>query len=61
VEVMGIYQRLNDEGITILLVTHETDIAEHARRIVTFRDGLILSDETVRHRRIAPRAAEVKA
>jgi putative ABC transport system ATP-binding protein len=62
VEVMAIFQRLNDEGITILLVTHEADIAEHAKRIVTFKDGLILSDETVRHRRIAaPRAAEVKA
>jgi len=61
VEVMAIFQRLNDEGITILLVTHEADIAEHAKRIVTFKDGLILSDEAVRHRRIAPRAAEVKA
>jgi len=61
VEVMAIFQRLNDEGITILLVTHEADIAEHAKRIVTFKDGLILSDEPVRHRRIAPRAAEVKA
>jgi len=62
VEVMAIFQRLNDEGITILLVTHEADIAEHAKRIVTFKDGLILSDEPVRHRRIAPaRASEVKA
>jgi putative ABC transport system ATP-binding protein len=61
IEVMGIFQRLNDEGITILLVTHEPDVAEHAKRIVTFKDGLILSDDTVRHRRIAPRAGEVKA
>jgi putative ABC transport system ATP-binding protein len=61
VEVMGIFQRLNDEGITILLVTHEPDVAEHARRIVTFKDGLILSDEPVRQRRMAPRAPEVKA
>jgi putative ABC transport system ATP-binding protein len=60
VEVMGIFQRLNDEGITILLVTHEADIAEHGKRIVTFKDGLILSDEPVRHRRTAPRAVEVK-
>jgi putative ABC transport system ATP-binding protein len=58
---MGIFQRLNDEGITILLVTHEPDVAEHARRIVTFKDGLILSDEPVRQRRMAPRAPEVKA
>jgi putative ABC transport system ATP-binding protein len=61
IEMMGIFQRLNDEGITILLVTHEPDIAEHARRIVTFKDGLILSDEPVRRRRLAPRAAEAKA
>ena len=61
VEVMGIFQRLNEEGITILLVTHEPDIAEHAKRIVTFKDGLILTDEAVHHRRIAPRAAEVRA
>jgi putative ABC transport system ATP-binding protein len=58
-EVMGIFQRLNDEGLTILLVTHEPDIAEHARRVLTFRDGLILSDEPVRHRRLAGRLVEV--
>jgi putative ABC transport system ATP-binding protein len=59
VEVMGIFQRLNDEGLTILLVTHEPDVAEHARRIVTFKDGLILSDEQVHHRRVAGRHLEV--
>ena len=53
VEVMGIFQRLNDEGISILLVTHELDIAQHAKRIVTFKDGLILSDLEVQDRRIA--------
>ena len=53
VEVMGIFQRLNDEGLTVLLVTHEPDIAEHAKRILTFKDGLILSDVRVEHRRIA--------
>ena len=57
-EVMGIFQRLNEEGITILLVTHEPDIAAHARRIVVFKDGLILSDEPVRRRRIAARAPQ---
>jgi putative ABC transport system ATP-binding protein len=40
-------------------VTHEPDIAEHARRVLTFKDGLILSDEPVRRRRIASRLAEV--
>jgi putative ABC transport system ATP-binding protein len=60
VEVMGIFQRLNDEGLTVLLVTHEPDIAEHAKRIVTFKDGLILTDVPVAHRRHAEKAyAEV--
>jgi putative ABC transport system ATP-binding protein len=56
VEVMGIFQRLNDEGLTVLLVTHEPDIAEHAKRVVTFKDGLILSDVPVLHRRHAEKA-----
>jgi putative ABC transport system ATP-binding protein len=59
VEIMSIFQRLNDEGLTILLVTHELDVAEHARRVVTFKDGLILSDEPVLRRRLAGRLAEV--
>jgi putative ABC transport system ATP-binding protein len=59
VEIMSIFQKLNDEGLTILLVTHELDVAEHARRIVTFKDGLILSDEPVVRRRIAGRLVEV--
>jgi putative ABC transport system ATP-binding protein len=55
VEVMGIFQELNEAGLTVLLVTHETDIAQHARRIVNFRDGVLQSDEQVRNRK---RAAE---
>jgi putative ABC transport system ATP-binding protein len=43
--VLGTFQRLNEgEGRTIILITHEQDIAEHARRIVTLRDGDIVSD-----------------
>ena len=54
VEVMGIFQKLNIErGITIVLVTHESDIAEYGTRIITFRDGLVLSDFAIEHRRIA--------
>lgn len=54
VEVMEIFQRLNRErGITLLLVTHEHDIAEYAQRVVIFRDGKIKSDEPVLHRRDA--------
>jgi putative ABC transport system ATP-binding protein len=45
-EVMQLFTRLNEEhGITILLVTHEPDVAAYAKRVVTFRDGKILSDE----------------
>jgi putative ABC transport system ATP-binding protein len=54
VEVLEIFQRLNRErGITLLLVTHEHDIAEYAQRVVIFRDGKIRSDEPVLHRRDA--------
>jgi putative ABC transport system ATP-binding protein len=53
VEVMGIFQELNDQGLTVMLVTHEPDIAEHARRVVTFKDGLVLSDVRNARRRVA--------
>jgi len=54
VEVMAIFQRLNRErGITVLLITHEHDIAEYASRVVAFRDGQIVSDCPVARRRIA--------
>ncbi len=57
VEVMEIFQRLNRErGITLVLVTHETDIAEYADRIVVFKDGKIKSDRPVEHRRDAAEA-----
>lgn len=45
-DVMDLFTRLNDQhGITILLVTHEPDVAAYAKRVVTFRDGLVVSDE----------------
>jgi putative ABC transport system ATP-binding protein len=54
VEVMGIFQRLNDErGLTIVLVTHESDIAEYATRVVRFRDGRVQSDAPLVTRRRA--------
>ena len=52
-EVMGIFQSLNAEGKTVVLLTHESDIAEYARRVVAFRDGLLVSDEVVTKRRSA--------
>jgi putative ABC transport system ATP-binding protein len=57
---MEILQRLNRErGLTVVLITHEPDIAEYAERVVAFRDGRVLKDEPVAHRRDA--AAEVAA
>ena len=56
VEIMQIFQALNDQGLTIVLVTHEPDIAEFAKRIVVFRDGKIRRDDPVQKR---PRAADV--
>jgi putative ABC transport system ATP-binding protein len=55
VEIMQIFQDLNDSGLTIVLVTHEPDVAQYAKRIVVFRDGKIRRDDPVRDR---PRAAE---
>ena len=53
IEVMAIFQRLHKEGNTILIVTHEPDIAEYTRRIVRFRDGEIEGDERVENPRVA--------
>jgi putative ABC transport system ATP-binding protein len=59
-EVMHIFQTLNrEQGITVIFVTHEPDIAEHTRRVITIRDGQISSDEPVRNPRLAmPPAAD---
>ena len=46
-EIMALFGELNREGITIVLVTHEADIATHARRQVRFLDGQIVSDHTI--------------
>jgi putative ABC transport system ATP-binding protein len=60
VEVMEVFQRLNQErGITVLLITHERDIAEYGTRVVAFRDGHIVSDEKIANRRLA--SEELKA
>ena len=50
-DVMALFRRLNEErGMTVMLVTHEPDVAAHARRLVSFRDGHIVSDEPVQER-----------
>ena len=67
-EIMGIFQQLNERGITIIMVTHESDIAAYARRNVVMRDGLILKDFNVAQRldattelaKIAPIDSEVQ-
>jgi putative ABC transport system ATP-binding protein len=54
IEVMDIFQRLNEEsGITVLLITHEADIAEYGSRIIRFHDGTVASDRANTARRVA--------
>lgn len=54
VEIMAIFQRLNDDGLTVVMVTHEQDVAQFAKRVIVFRDGTIRKDEPVLDR---PRAS----
>jgi len=56
VEIMDIFQQLNDQGLTVVLVTHEPDIAQFAKRELVFRDGKIRKDAAIERR---PHAAEV--
>jgi putative ABC transport system ATP-binding protein len=58
VEVMALFQELNDQGITVLMVTHERDIADYHKRIVEVRDGEILKDHPVLERRFAAEELE---
>jgi putative ABC transport system ATP-binding protein len=53
VEIIEVFQKLNDNGLTVVLVTHEPDVAEFAKRTIHFRDGKIRRDEPVQNRPIA--------
>ena len=53
VEILSLFQQLNRQGMTVVLVTHEPDIAEYATRVLTFRDGRLLHDQPVTTRRDA--------
>jgi putative ABC transport system ATP-binding protein len=53
IEVMALFQELNDEGVTIVLVTHEPEVAIYAKRVVEVRDGQIVRDHPVENRRLA--------
>jgi len=52
-DIMGIFQRLNDDGITVIVVTHEPDVAHYASRRILFRDGKVIEDAPVADRRRA--------
>ena len=59
VEVMALFQELNDQGITVLLVTHEADIARYAKRTLEVRDGRVRADRPVAGRHLA--SADLRA
>jgi putative ABC transport system ATP-binding protein len=50
IEIMGVFQKLNEQGMTIVMVTHELDVAQYTRRMVVMRDGRVVSDSPVTHR-----------
>jgi putative ABC transport system ATP-binding protein len=53
IEIMGVFQKLNESGITIVMVTHELDVARFTKRMVILRDGKIVTDEPVQNRSVA--------
>ena len=53
IEIMGVFQKLNEQGITIVMVTHELDIARYTKRSIVLRDGLVVADTPVTDRLIA--------
>ena len=53
VDIMGVFQKLNDQGMTIVMVTHELDVAQYTKRMVVMRDGKVVGDTPVTKRLIA--------
>ena len=53
VEIMGVFQTLNEQGITVVMVTHELDIAHFAKRTIIMRDGLVVDDKQIEQRHSA--------
>ena len=49
-EILAMFQKLNDEGRTIIMVTHEDEVAAHAKRVIRLRDGEIQVDESIKNR-----------
>jgi putative ABC transport system ATP-binding protein len=68
IEIMGVFQKLNDQGITIVMVTHELDVAQYTKRMIVMRDGQVVGDNLVTNRlnaetelsRLTQAQAEVK-
>lgn len=56
-EILALFQTMNDAGHTVVMVTHEPDVAQHAKRIIRFQDGQIVQDHLNEQRRAAPAAA----
>ncbi|MEL6487220.1 MAG: ATP-binding cassette domain-containing protein, partial [Pseudomonadota bacterium] len=60
-DIMAIFEQLNADGITVIVVTHEDEIAQHAKRRIEFRDGKVIEDHAVQNRIIAAPREEVSA
>jgi putative ABC transport system ATP-binding protein len=58
IEIMGVFQKLNEQGITIVMVTHELDVARYTKRMIILRDGKVVTDEAVRDRSIAEKESQ---